>query len=79
MVVNTEDLFSKSCVDAKLYFFLVSLNVTSLRKINREHTREETKVKNDSANSVTVMSVLTRLRHSDTHLQKCMNACTHTH
>lgn len=50
---------------------MVSLSLTGLRKINREHTRKETKVKNDSV--TWHVSADTKNVHS----QKYINACIH--
>lgn len=63
--------FLKRYVGTKLYFFLVSLSLTGLRKINREHTRKETKVKNDSVTSrVSADNTQTLKTHKHTHSGK---------
>lgn len=57
-------LFSERYIGAEIYFFLVSLSLTSFRKINRERGR------------MTVQPCVScQLKHKPS--KKHMNACTH--
>lgn len=56
---------------------MVSLSLTGLRKINREHTGKETKVKNDSVTWHVSADTENVHSHTSMYTHKYTNACTH--